>query len=567
MISKYIDDIAFEDVAITLGGGFLFALLILVINILKNSSIGNKKLHGTARWANHKDIKATGLIANDGIYVGGWKDKKGRTHYLRHNGFEHVLTYAPTGSGKGVSLGVPTLLSWPHSVFINDMKGELYALTAGWRKKFAGNKIIRFEPASTESAAWNPLNEIRIDEGKEVGDVQNLVSIIVDPDGKGKLDHWEETSQALLVGVILHVIYKSIIEGTPRTLPYVDKLLSPADVSVNSLWVEMTQYPHVNGTTHQAVASAARNMLDRPEDEAGSVLSTANRFLALYRDPVVANNLSDSDFYIKDLMNYDAPVSLYITTNPGDKARLRPLVRIMIASIIRILCDEVEYENVPNKRGAFDRFFNLPVTYTVRQKKNYKHRLLGFLDELPSLGKLSILEESLAYSRGYGISFYLFCQDIRQLRKKEFGYGQDETITSNCHIQNAFPPNNLETAKHLSDMTGETTIINEEITTSGKRAGMIHGNVSRRLHEVKRPLLTPDEILRLPGATKNKNGLITKPGDMLISVAGKPMIYGIQTLYFQDEIFLARASIPAPKYSDKIRHGNKLEESEFVQYV
>ncbi|TND15366.1 type IV secretory system conjugative DNA transfer family protein, partial [Neisseria gonorrhoeae] len=69
-------------------------------------------------------------------------------HYLRHSGPEHVLTYAPTRSGKGLGLVLPTLLSWPHSTFITDLKGELWALTAGWRKKYAHNKVIRFEPAS-----------------------------------------------------------------------------------------------------------------------------------------------------------------------------------------------------------------------------------------------------------------------------------------------------------------------------------------------------------------------------------------------------------------------------------
>ena len=65
----------------------------------------------------------------------------------------------------------------------------------------------------------------------------------------------------------------------------------------------------MDGATHPAVAAAARDMMDRPEEEAGSVLSTAKSYLALYRDPVVARNVSRSDFRIKDLMHHDAPVS------------------------------------------------------------------------------------------------------------------------------------------------------------------------------------------------------------------------------------------------------------------
>ncbi|MEQ1789775.1 MAG: type IV secretory system conjugative DNA transfer family protein [Rickettsiales bacterium] len=141
---------------------------------------------------------------------------------------------------------------------------------------------------------------------------------------------------------------------------------------------------------------------------------------------------------------------------------------------------------------------------------------------------------------------------INQLKSRETGYGHDEAITSNCHIQNAFPPNRIETADHLSRLTGQTTVIKEQITTSGRRVGVMHGNVTRTMQETQRPLLTPDECLRLPGPIKDTDGKITQAGDMIIYVAGYPAIYGKQPLYFQDAVFKARASIPAPANSDKI---------------
>lgn len=176
--------------------------LVLTKMVLSNSSRANEYLHGSARWANINDIRAAGLLPraqmlfqrltgkapamSTGVYVGGWLDGKGRMHYLRHDGPEHVLTYAPTRSGKGVGLVIPTLLSWGQSAVITDLKGELWALTAGWRQQHAKNKVLRFEPAaSTGSVCWNPLDEIRICTENEVGDVQNLATLIVDPDGKG----------------------------------------------------------------------------------------------------------------------------------------------------------------------------------------------------------------------------------------------------------------------------------------------------------------------------------------------------------------------------------------------
>jgi len=137
------------------------------------------------------------------------------------------LCYAPTRSGKGVGLVMPTVLSWGESAVITDPKGELWSLTARWRKQHAHNKVLRFEPASANGrVCWNPLDEIRTGTENEVGDVQNLATLIVDPDGKGLESHWQKTGQALLVGVILHALYKARNEGMAATLPAVDALLA-----------------------------------------------------------------------------------------------------------------------------------------------------------------------------------------------------------------------------------------------------------------------------------------------------------------------------------------------------
>jgi type IV secretion system protein VirD4 len=544
------------SIGVCVAGIGLIALVVVKM-LLANTSKANEYLHGSARWANLRDIRAAGLLpaaptwrqrlsgyrpGSLGVYVGAWIDQKGRTHYLRHDGPEHVLTYAPTRSGKGVGLVVPTLLSWSRSAVITDLKGELWALTAGWRKKHARNKVLRFEPAAASgSVCWNPLDEIRVGTEYEVGDVQNLSTLIVDPDGKGLETHWQKTSQALIVGVTLHALYKARAEGTPATLPAVDAMLSDPSRAVGELWMEMITYPHIGGKNHPVIGFAARDMLDRPEEEAGSVLSTAKSYLALYRDPIVARNVSKSEFQIKDLMHHDLPVSLYIVTQPNDKSRLRPLVRVMVNMIVRQLADRMDF-----KAG--------------RSVVHYKHRLLAMLDEFPSLGRLDIMQESLGFLAGYGIKCYLICQDINQLKSRETGYGHDESITSSCHIQNAYPPNRVETAEHLSKLTGQTTMAKEQITTSGRRTSALLGQVSRTIQETQRPLLTTDECLRMPGPVKDANGDITQAGDMVIYVAGYPAIYGKQPLYFRDPVFKIRAAVPSPKTSDKLRGIYETEE-------
>lgn len=515
---------------------FNLLCVLFIKTILLNSSRANEGVHGSARWANATDIERAGLFSDEGVYVGAWADKKGRVHYLRHSGPEHVLCYAPTRSGKGVGLVVPTLLSWSQSAVITDLKGELWALTSGWRQKHAGNKVLRFEPGSLNSGVrFNPLEEIRLGSEQEVGDVQNLATLLVDPDGRGLNDHWQKTAQAVLVGCILHLLYRAKNEALPANFADLDAMLSDPNRAIAELWMEMTQYQHLGDKPHPVVAASARDMMDRPDDEAGSVLSTAKSYLALYRDPVVAANTCRSDFKVHDLMHHQLPVSLYIVTQPTDKNRLRPLVRVVVNLILRLLADRMDFEN-------------------GQPKAHYRHRLLAMLDEFPSLGRLEIMQESLAFIAGYGIKCYLITQDINQLQNSTSGYGREESITSNCHIQIAFPPNRLETAEHLSRLTGQTTVVKEHVTTSGKRISPMHVQVSRTLQETQRALLTADECLRMQGPLKNRDGLITEAGHMVIYAAGFPAIYGRQPLYFKDPIFLKRAAIAAPQMSDRLKH-------------
>ena len=78
------------------------------------------------------------------------------------------------------------------------------------------------------------------------------------------------------------------------------------------------------------------------------------------------------------------------------------------------------------------------------------------------------------------------------------------------------------------------------------------GKVTKHYSETKRPLLTPDEVTRLPMPVKDADGKILKPGSILIFTAGHPPILGIQPLYFQNETFTARSKVPPPLASDTI---------------
>ena len=272
------------------------------------------------------------------------------------------------------------------------------------------------------------------------------------------------------------------------------------------------------------------------------VLSTAKTALTLYSDPLVARNTSASDFTIQDLVNHDRPVSLYLVVPPSDKIRLRPLIRLIFTMIVNRLTEKMDFE------GA-------------TQKKN-KHRLLFLIDEFPSLKRMELFGDALSYMAGYGLKAYLITQDIRQIVDQ---YGSNESIVSNCHVRIAYAPNQLETAEVLSKMTGTKTVQKASFNFSGSRLAPIMGHVNASVDHIERPLMTPDEILRLKPATKQGHGeseRIVVPGQMLIFVSGHHPILGTQIVYFSDAVLSPRAEIAPPTEFQSLERGKLVPQPE-----
>lgn len=537
------------DRAILIGQAFfILPLLFTVLCVMASRKLrGNRNLHGSARWARKDEIEKMGYFAGQGVYVGGWFDEKKQSLlYLRHNGPEHVLCFAPTRSGKGVGLILPTLLSWPGSSLTLDIKGENWALTSGWRKS-QGHRTLRFEPADPTGSgcAFNPLDEIRLSSLEAVQDAQNIALMLVDPNGKGLEDHWTKAAFAFFSGLILHCCV--MVRHKEKRMPTLQELtlmMSDPDRTMQELLDEMMGEDHaalfrefapdadarVGEACHVFIASSAREMASKAENEASGVLSSALVNMALYRDPIVNINTCRSDFHIHDLMNLDEPLDLYLVVSPEGIDRMRPLLRLVVDLIIRRVCAKMEFADGTSKAG-------------------YRHRLLLLLDEFTSLGKLPIVEKAIAYIAGYGGKMYIIVQDTKQLNN---AYGKDNAIMANCHVRIAYAPNDPETAELLSRMTGKTTVVEKKTSVSISKGGRSR---SVNIAETARPLLTPDECSRLPGAEKTIDGRVTKPGHMLVFTAGQPPIYGMQILYFKDPVFSGRSRMAIPGLSARFPSG------------
>ena len=485
---------------------------------------GPADTYGSAAFAERSDVECSGLLATSGIVLGGWRDGR-KIRFLRHDGPEHCLLFAPSRSGKGTSMVVPTLLSWTDSCVVFDPKGENWNLTSGWRKQELGSLCLRFNPTATDgrSACFNPLSEIQPGP-LEVRGAQQIADILTSGESQLQDPHWRTTAADLLTGAILHCLYTA----RDKSLPGVLHLLSDPSRTIESTLSEMIETKHdpaaerawadpITGApvqTHPVIAAAARTMLNRSERERGSVLSTAIRSLTLWRDFVVSENTRTSDFSLADLVHLDRPVSLYLTIPVSDLARTRPLVRLLFALVIRRLTEEMDGQRTEHTR----------------------RRLLLMLDEFPQLHHIPEFEDALPVIAGFGIKCFLVVQDLTQIFRY---YGRNQAITNNCDVLATFRTANIDTARLISGMAGTRTVRRESRTISRSRTAPWHSHLTTSEQESPRPLVTPDEVMRLPEE------------DTLIFAGGKP-IRGVKTPYFEDLEFSRRAAIPPVATSDRI---------------
>ena len=493
----YAPEVFVEGAIIAASGGFLSIAVAIAMSVIRSREARRVTTYGSARWAEEQDVRRANLVGNDGVFLGRWEGE-----YLRHAGPEHVLCFAPTRSGKGVGLVVPTLLTWPGSAIVHDIKGENFELTAGWRSRFG--ETLLFDPTDTESSAYNPLLEVRRGDN-EVRDVQNVADILVDPEGAlERRNHWEKTSHALLVGAILHVLYAE----PDKTLAGVANMLSDPRRPIEATLSAMMSTPHLGDGPHPVVASAARELLNKSENERSGVLSTAMSFLGLYRDPVVAKVTERCDWRIDDLVARIKPVTLYLVVPPSDIARTKPLVRLILNQIGRRLTESLT--------GAADR-----------------HRVLLMLDEFPALGRLDFFETSLAFMAGYGVRSFLIAQSLNQIEK---AYGTNNAILDNCHVRVSFATNDERTAKRVSDALGTATELRDSRNYAGHRLAPWLGHLMVSRQETARPLLTPGEVMQLPAA------------DEIVMVSGAPPVRARKARYFEDRRLTSRIR-PPPKPS------------------
>lgn len=270
--------------------------------------------------------------------------------------------------------------------------------------------------------------------------------------------------------------------------------------------------------THPKVAETASNMLNGAEQTRASIMQTAQTSLAIYQDPVVQSNMAVSDFAIRDLLDPQQEVSLYLVMEVKDIQTVKPIARLFIQLLCSKLIRDMKFETDPKK------------------PKPKKQRLLLMLDEFPQLGNMKCIELALAICAGYGIKMCIVCQDVNQLNKE---YTKDNSIGSNCHLHIYFTPNidsGGATAEAISKTLGEKTI--DSVSHSDGGGGFAKG--SNSISQTGRKLMTPDEVSHMSSEKE------------LVFVAGHKAIYGDKLRYYLVPWLLKRTQVPRPAISDHV---------------
>jgi type IV secretion system protein VirD4 len=437
----------------------------------------NPASHGSAGFSGLSELKEAGMAGDSGFIVGKFEGR-----FIRFNKPGHMITFAPTRSGKGVGHVIPNLLTHPGSVVVNDIKGENYAVSQRERRKF--NKVFTFAPFHEFSSHYNPLDFIRIGTPDELDDVSLIADMLIPEEG-GNDPFWDREAKNLYTALILHVATSR--PPVLRNLGEVRYLIMQSKDDFNFTIKEMTKSKNEHVRKFGAALSATEAKV------MASVLSTARSKTAVWDSPRLQAITSRSDFQLADIKK--EPTSLYIIIPPEYLDVYQPLIRLMIG---------------------------LSLAAMTKTKGKPEKPVLFLVDEFPALGYMKPIEMGLGYLAGYGVTIWTFIQDLSQL--KNTYKDKWESFLANCSVRCAFGTNDVDTAKVLSDMLGQATI-------RVKSTGQSDSGTSANYSETSRALMTPDEIMIMPFDSQ------------LIFVQGMRPIVAEKIMYFKDPAFAGKFDV------------------------
>jgi type IV secretion system protein VirD4 len=441
---------------------------------------------GTAHHATQRERKRAGLYGTGGgVIIGRDPDgKPGAAALLRFGRAGHLLTCAPTRSGKGVSGVIPNLLTYPGSVVCLDVKGENATVTARARRDMGQlvHVLDPFELTTEGGASCNPMAGINPAGLDCIDDAATLAAMLVVPNDQGE-SHWDDEAKAVLQGLILQV---ATLDDSRRHLGTVRDLVTLPPDDFAALLEEMA----TSSAAHGMIARTAAKIMQKDNRERSGVISTAQRHTAFLDSPRIRKVLASTTVDFATLKG--GGISIYLVLPAERLNAYRGWLRVMFGAALTSIASDKRPAPVP---------------------------VLWVLDEFPALGRMEVFETAMGLMAGYGVKLWLFVQDLAQLKGT---YPKWETFLSNASVFQAFGVNDMFTAEYVSKLTGDATVLSHSTSAGGS------GLPTDSKSEAGRRLLTPDEVRRLPAARS------------LVFVQGVPVIQARKVNYLTDPEFVGR---------------------------
>ena len=334
---------------------------------------------------------------------------------LSDQGEGHLMTFAPTGAGKGVSYAIPALLAYPGSAVVIDIKGELAEVTARARREM-GQRVIVLDPFNVtrhEGAALNPLDLIVSGSEEAIDDCTGLACAVATDVGL-KDPFWEERAKHLIA----------------QTLLYITSDAQPEARTLRELWrvLNLTQR-EFDATTKAMLASrneqvrAGAGMITTADSRVlASIFTCAQRFVEPFRSDAAARAMARTSFKFDAFLRGD-PITIYLVLPPERLTSHAALLRIWLST-----------------------FFIL----ALRRKQLPLHPTLFLIDEAAQLGRLDHLVSAMTLLRGYGVKTWTFWQDTQQL---ETAYASEwRSLFNNAATHIAFGRMTPMAAKGIADL-------------------------------------------------------------------------------------------------------------------
>ena len=405
-----------------------------------------ENVHGRAQWASPEVIEQRGLHAASGVNLG----MVGKS-VVRYSGERHIITVAPSRSGKGTTAIIPTLLDYTGSVLVIDPKGQNAAVSARQRRAM-GHKVVVINPFGLHTGApwnlpqdkFNPLAAIELGDNF-VADVSSLCEALIITEGKDP--HFANAARELVSAIIMDLKLR-----TPEkaTLPRMRAILT---MKPDEFQIRLTE---MSNSTEPAVRQRAGRFLTTG-NEVQNVISTAITQTSFLDDPAIAASLSGSDFRIDDLKT--TKLSVFLVLPSRYIAAYSRWLRVFVVS-------------------AIDSMLSSP--------KGPGEPVLFVLDEFAALGHLSSIETAMALAAGFGVRLWPILQDINQA---EGIYDKRwETFLANAGALHALTPNDLTTAEYLSNRCGTWTYGHSEMDTKLQTSATSY---------IMRHLMLPQELMGL----------------------------------------------------------------------